>query len=74
LADARIGLIKIDVEHYEVDVLLGAANTIAKDKPLILVETLNAEAYDTVAMMLATAGYRWRCTLDGRNKLFAVHK
>ena len=68
----RVGLIKIDVEHHELDVLLGARQVIEKHKPLLLVETLNPQAYDAVSMQLLVWGYRLVIMLDGRNAVYEV--
>lgn len=38
IADQKIGLLKIDTEGHEYDVLLGAKEIIAKNKPVILME------------------------------------
>jgi len=67
---ARVGLIKIDVEHHEVDVLLGAQYTLKECKPVVVVETLDALAFDTVAQYMRGIGYALRGTLDARNKVF----
>jgi FkbM family methyltransferase len=40
----RIDFIKIDVEGMEMEVLAGAAQSIAKNKPAILIETIKADA------------------------------
>lgn len=69
---SRVGLMKIDVEHHEVSVLLGAQRTIATHKPMILVETLDIKAFDAVCLCLQTVGYTLKGVLDGRNKLFAT--
>lgn len=40
----RIDFIKIDVEGMELEVLAGAAQSIAKNKPVLLIETIKADA------------------------------
>ena len=40
--------IKIDVENYETEVLKGATETIRKHRPVILIESLNAESIDII--------------------------
>jgi len=40
----RIDFIKIDVEGMEMEVLAGAAQSIAKNKPVLLIETIKADA------------------------------
>ena len=39
----RADLLKIDVEGFEMDVILGAENTIRQFKPRIIIETLSKE-------------------------------
>ena len=41
----HIDLMKIDVEGYEVDVLLGATDTIRAHKPVIMIEIAHGERY-----------------------------
>ena len=53
--DARIRLMKIDVEGYESDVFAGAKVTIARDRPVIAFEVLDAAkgiGFDTLAREL----------------------
>ena len=69
----HVGLIKIDVEHHELDVLLGAKWIIELHKPLLVVERLNAhQALDTVSMHLGVLGYRRVIMLDGRNAVYEM--
>ena len=44
LALKRVDLIKIDVEGMEEEVLAGATNTIARSKPIMLIETIKSNA------------------------------
>ena len=67
---ARICLIKIDVEHYEVNVLLGALRTIMMHKPFVLVETLSSAETLAVTGMLSAVGYTEARVLDQRNRLY----
>lgn len=53
-----IGLIKIDVEGMESDVLLGAKEILLKDKPLLVVEANNDDDFDRVDSLLKVFGYR----------------
>jgi FkbM family methyltransferase len=69
---ARICLIKIDVEHYEMSVLIGALKTIWTHMPAILVETLSEAETSAVAGTLSAVGYTEVRALDGRNRLFSV--
>lgn len=57
----NVGIIKIDVEGYELGVLEGAARTLARDKPALMVENEIAHVgnkFDQVFSFLAGAGYR----------------
>ena len=55
--NAPVGAIKIDVEGHEKEVLLGASETIKKDKPVLIIETLSKQCEQEVTDMLATLGY-----------------
>lgn len=66
----RVGLMKIDVEHHEVEVLDGARGVLAACKPIVVVETLNTPAFDRVAMLLHVCGYKHVTTLDKRNAVY----
>ncbi len=52
----RIDFIKIDVEGYEYEVLMGAEQTIIKDKPDIFIEIFDVN-YDKVHSLLSRLGY-----------------
>jgi FkbM family methyltransferase len=54
--EPRIDLIKIDVEGWELDVLRGAARTLARHRPLLYVEIMQA-GFDEVQAHLRDAGY-----------------
>jgi FkbM family methyltransferase len=51
----RVGLIKVDVEGMEVDVLRGAAGVIAEHRPALFIET--REHRDDIDRLLAPLGY-----------------
>lgn len=55
----NVGLIKIDVEGYEEEVLRGAAETITRCKPRIYLEADRPEKLTSLAMYLASIGYRY---------------
>lgn len=63
----RVGFIKIDVEGTEVDVIEGARRTIARDRPLLMVEIL-AGFYEApvkvVQHICSEHGYRSRLLTD----------
>jgi FkbM family methyltransferase len=52
-----VDLIKIDVEHYEMDVCLGAKETILKYKPVVIFENKRNEA-DHVLEWFEKIGYK----------------
>lgn len=54
--EARIDLIKIDVEGWELDVLRGAARLIARHRPLLYVEASSA-TFTAVRDLLASCRY-----------------
>lgn len=57
LAFPAVHLMKVDVEGMELDVLRGAAATLARDRPLVFVEYLKADRRALAAWLLG-AGYR----------------
>ncbi len=54
VGEERVALIKIDVEGAEESVVRGAASIIARDKPVIVVETGNAEQRRALDSLLRT--------------------
>lgn len=54
---ARVDCMKIDVEGFEENVLVGAKNTIERNKPIIYVEAWNNEALQKVVDILEPYGY-----------------
>lgn len=58
LALAELGLLKIDVEGFEAQVLRGAAATIARCRPIIYVENDRAEQQQELISLVAGYGYR----------------
>ncbi len=58
--DRPVGLIKIDVEGGEAGVLEGAAGTLRRWLPDIMVEADGAERFDTTARWLHEIGYAMR--------------
>jgi len=58
----RVGLIKIDVEGHELEVLEGAEETIRRDKPLIVMEILNRRKFARLppaVSLLTDMGYHY---------------
>jgi FkbM family methyltransferase len=66
---ADVGFIKIDVEGHEVEVLMGAAKTIAQSRPVVLVEVRPAHER-TIDAWFRALDYR-NCTLE---ELVRVHR
>jgi len=71
----EIGLIKIDVEGYELDVLRGAIKTLAEHRPHLLLEAWTADWYDLDRAALIgyveSLGYRVQPVLDWPEVLHA---
>lgn len=65
----KIDFIKIDVEEMENSLLIGAKETITRDKPLIWIEILDHN-YDAVSTTLANYGYELKEKLSDYNYLF----
>jgi FkbM family methyltransferase len=63
----KVDAIKIDVERAEPRVLAGARETLARCKPVLLVEVLGKE--EGLGVLAAVEGYRHVATLDVRNWL-----
>ena len=64
----RIAAIKIDVERHELFVLKGALQTIGRDRPLMIIETLDDAMRSAILDVLPA--YRVEAILDRRNTLF----
>lgn len=62
--EGKIGVIKIDVEGMEEKVLLGAKETITKNRPLIYVEAINQNAYSSIDEVLDDLGYIYYKTFN----------
>ncbi len=45
----QVSVIKIDVEHYENEVLDGATDTILRNRPVIIIEILGGQNYETAS-------------------------
>lgn len=57
VGEARVALLKIDVEGFEIEVLKGGARTIERDEPLIFAEAAEDLDRQTLATHLAPYGY-----------------
>jgi len=67
---ARVDLIKLDVEGMETEALAGAAQTIARCQPIVLVETVKANGDELRAWL----GQREYVTVDAGQSLLAIHR
>ena len=45
----RVSLLKIDVEHYENEALDGAVDTVRRNRPVIMIEIMGGEDYETAS-------------------------
>jgi FkbM family methyltransferase len=54
----RVGFVKVDVEGFEMNVLRGAAKTIERDMPNVLVEAENRHRPNAVGDVIAWFGHR----------------
>jgi FkbM family methyltransferase len=63
-----VAAIKIDVERHEPCVIRGAMQTIERDKPALLIETLDVSMRKQLLDLLPS--YEAATILDGRNTLF----
>lgn len=68
LALTSVCAIKVDVERHELAVLQGAKQTIARCRPMLIIETLDEEMREAVRAMLP--GYDVGDILDKRNTMF----
>ncbi len=60
----RVDILKVDVEGFEMSVLLGAENTIRKFKPRIIIETHSKELRKKCHSFLSNIGYSLK--VEGR--------
>jgi FkbM family methyltransferase len=70
MALPRVDLIKLDVEGMEMEALAGAAKTIERNRPILLVETIKI-GRDTLRTFLEGHGYK---VADAGIDLLAIHK
>lgn len=57
LALPRLDLLKIDIEGMEMEALTGAAHTIARHRPYVIIEAIKADSQQ-IARFLSERGYR----------------
>jgi len=66
----RLDFLKLDVEGMEIEVLRGAANALARCKPIILVEIIKSDEQE-IRNMLYWLGYEF---FPAGNNLIAIHR
>lgn len=66
---AAVSLVKIDVEGWQASVLRGAASTLHRHHPALLVEDQEGEVAPALAQ-LGLGGYRCSASFDGANYLW----
>lgn len=54
----KVDIIKVDVEHFEFDLLVGARELLKKDRPVIFVELLTEAEHEKTMEYLLGLGYR----------------
>jgi FkbM family methyltransferase len=73
----KIDLIKIDTDGFEIQILLGAINTIARYVPLIIIESDSeigsGQSRKKIGEILTNLGYKKLGTLDSNNDIYS-HK
>ena len=68
-ARGRVGVMKIDVEGLEPDVLRGAADILVQSKPIIFFECIDAVSGASVRDILAACGYTFFIVCDDSAQL-----
>lgn len=71
--DARVGLLKVDVEGMELGVLKGASKTLATDRPHVFAEAMNRDRLTELREFLAPLGYVDLCRLAATPVYHFVH-
>lgn len=68
--ESKVSAIKIDVEGYEPDALLGASRILRDSKPVIITEANTEEARQKQEMFLSQFGYKSPQLVDLRNLIW----
>lgn len=67
-----VGLMKIDVERHEAEVIKGATAMLAQAQPVILAEVLSEQDYANLFAALGPLGYRTSWTVDDERRTAAL--
>lgn len=77
----KIDAIKIDVDSYDYEVLMGARNVLLKQRPIVIVEVTDvalhlrqADSQKILSFMKDEMNYELKQILDGENYLFVPKK
>lgn len=70
----KVAVIKIDVEGMECNVLNGAKNLIAKDRPLLYVEAMNIDSFKNISYILNDLNYVYWDTFNATPTHLFFHK
>jgi hypothetical protein len=66
----KIGLLHLDTEGHELDCLEGASETIQRDRPIVMVETLNDTEFQNISRFFKSLeGYTCRTIDESCNAL-----
>lgn len=55
--DARVSLVKLDIEGDELPALVGLRDTLSRHQPLVCVEALESDRWTEIGELMAAAGY-----------------
>lgn len=66
--ERRVTVVQLDLEGYELQALRGAINTIRREKPILILETVPKDPWFTDNIL--ALGYSRKGTLHDRNTIF----
>lgn len=72
--ESPVAAIKVDVEGMELAVLEGAESLIQKDKPLLVIESVDTAHYDTLQDFIKRNGYVYCSSFNGTPTHFFIHQ
>lgn len=74
VGEEPVALLKIDVENSELQLLLGAKETIKRHTPVIVVESLNINSRASLTVWLASFGYDCGAVIGISDSLVFTHR